>query len=162
MKTHLLRRLHLMNEHSLLTIHHSMKAHSLPPTHHSMNAQRQNPQSPSRDESGSRSQSYSSCTSPSTADPLQSTDNRKATLCHTASDNDRNVLLVRFSIQILKAGDRFVANGTRVDDPDSERATILLTKRLPCLCPARSNSPHLAGCLPCTLRRTCCGNTRMI
>ena len=162
MKAHLLRRLHLMNEHSLLTIHHSMKAHSLPPTHHSMNAQRRNPQSPSRDESGSRSQSYSSCTSPSTADPLQSTDNRKATLCHTASDNDRNVLLVRFSIQILKAGDRFVANGTRVDDPDSERATILLTKRLPCLCPARSNSPHLAGCLPCTLRRTCCGNTRMI
>ena len=150
MKAHLLRRLHLMNEHSLLTIHHSM------------NEQRRNPQSPSRDESGSRSQSYSSCTSPSTADPLQSTDNRKATLCHTASDNDRNVLLVRFSIQILKAGDRFVANGTRVDDPDSERATILLTKRLPCLCPARSNSPHLAGCLPCTLRRTCCGNTRMI
>ena len=162
MKAHLLRRLHLMNEHSLLTIHHSMKAHSLPPTHHSMNEQRRNPQSPSRDESGSRSQSYSSCTSPSTADPLQSTDNRKATLCHTASDNDRNVLLVRFSIQILKAGDRFVANGPRVDDPDSERATILLTKRLPCLCPARSNSPHLAGCLPCTLRRTCCGNTRMI
>ena len=162
MKAHLLRRLHLMNEHSLLTIHHSMKAHSLPPAHHSMNMQRQNPQSPSRDESGSRSQSYSSCTSPSTADPLQSTDNRKATLCHTASDNDRNVLLVRFSIQILKAGDRFVANGTRVDDPDSERATILLTKRLPCLYPARSNSPHLAGCLPCTLRRTCCGNTRMI
>ena len=162
MKAYLLRRLHLMNEHSLLTIHHSMKAHSLPPTQHSMNEQRRNPQSPSRDESGSRSQSYSSCTSPSTADPLQSTDNRKATLCHTASDNDRNVLLVRFSIQILKAGDRFVANGTRVDDPDSERATILLTKRLPCLCPARSNSPHLAGCLPCTLRRTCCGNTRMI
>lgn len=162
MKAHLLRRLHLMNEHSLLTIHHSMKAHSLPPTHHSMNEQRRNPQSPSRDESGSRSQSYSSCTSPSTADPLQSTDNRKATLCHTASDNDRNVLLFRFPIQILKAGNRFVANGTRVDDPDSERATILLTKRLPCLCPARSNSPRLAGCLPCTLRRTCCGNTRMI
>ena len=162
MKAHLLRRLHLMNEHSLLTIHHSMKAHSLPPTHHSMNAQRQNPQSPSRDESGSRSQSYSSCTSPSTADPLQSTDNRKDTLCHTASDNDRNVLLVRFSIQILKAGNRFVANGTRVDDPDSERAAILLTKRLPCLYPARSNSPRLAGCLPCTLRRTCCENTRMI
>ena len=162
MKAYLLQRLHSMNEHSPLTIHYSMKAHSLPPTHHSMNEQRRNPQSPSRDESGSRSQSYSSCTSPSTADPLQSTDNRKATLCHTASDNDRNVLLVRFSIQILKAGDRFVANGTRVDDPDSERATILLTKRLPCLCPARSNSPHLAGCLPCTLRRTCCGNTRMI
>ena len=162
MKTHLLRRLHSMNEHSPPTIHYSMNAHPLLPAHHSMNEQRRNPQSPSRDESGSRSQSYSSCTSPSTADPLQSTDNRKATLCHTASDNDRNVLLVRFSIQILKAGDRFVANGTRVDDPDSERATILLTKRLPCLCPARSNSPHLAGCLPCTLRRTCCGNTRMI
>ena len=162
MKAHLLRRLHLMNEHSLLTIHHSMNAHPLPPTHHSMNEQRRNPQSPSRDESGSRSQSYSSCTSPSTADPLQSTDIRIDTLCHTASDNDRNVLLVRFSIQILKAGYRFVANGTRVDDPDSERATILLTKRLPCLCPARSNSPRLAGCLPCTLRRTCYGNTRMI
>lgn len=162
MKAYLLQRLHSMNEHSPLTIHYSMKAHLLLKARHSMNAQRRNPQSPSRDESGSRSQSYSSCTSPSTADPLQSTDNRKATLCHTASDNDRNVLLVRFSIQILKAGDRFVANGTRVDDPDSERATILLTKRLPCLCPARSNSPHLAGCLPCTLRRTCCGNTRMI
>ena len=162
MKAYLLQRLHSMNEHSPLTIHYSMKAHLLLKARHSMNAQRQNPQSPSRDESGSRSQSYSSCTSPSTADPLQSTDNRKATLCHTASDNDRNVLLVRFSIQILKAGDRLVANGTRVDDPDSERATILLTKRLPCLCPARSNSPHLAGCLPCTLRRTCCGNTRMI
>lgn len=162
MKAHLLRRLHLMNEHSPLTINYSMKAHLLLKARHSMNEQRRNPQSPSRDESGSRSQSYSSCTSPSTSDPLQSTDNRKATLCHTASDNDRNVLLVRFSIQILKAGDRFVANGTRVDDPDSERATILLTKRLPCLCPARSNSPHLAGCLPCTLRRTCCGNTRMI
>ena len=162
MKAHLLRRLHSMNEHSLPTIHHSMNAHLLPPTHHSMNEQRRNPQSPSRDESPSHSQSYSFCTSPSTADPLQSTDIRKATLCHTTSDNDRNVLLFRFPIQILKAGNRFVANGTRVDDPDSERAAILLTKRLPCLCPARSNSPRLAGCLPCTLRRTCYGNTRMI
>ena len=162
MKAHLLRRLHSMNEHSPPTIHYSMNAHPLLPTHHLMNAQRQNPQSPSRDESPSRSQSYSSCTSPSTADPLQSTDIRIDTLCHTTSDNDRNVLLFRFPIQILKAGNRFVANGTRVDDPDSERATILLTKRLPCLCPARSNSPRLAGCLPCTLRRTCYGNTRMI
>ena len=150
-----------MNEYFLLTARHSINAHPLPPTYHSTNVQRQNPQSPSRDESPSRSQSYSSYTSPSTADPLQSTDSRKDTLCHTASDNDRNVLLLRFPIQILKAGDRFVANGTRVDYPDSERAAILLTKHLPCLCPARSNSLHLAGCLPCTLRRTCCGNTRM-